>query len=142
MSERVRTRHSSARKRQEGSEAEEHGPAHEGSAELPAEAQASALSRFTASRVLDPQIELTREGLRHTQARGAGVGGQKSAPPREVAAIGHPAPMIELLGLLLATPRQRPPTGDPGAEPSTGVAGEERFRAVLGGLHHVYERGA
>ena len=33
---------------------------------LPAEAKASALSRFTVSRVLDAQIELTREGLRHT----------------------------------------------------------------------------
>ncbi len=49
-------------------EAEEHGPDHAGSAELSAERPASVLSRFTAPRVRDVQIELTREGLRHTPA--------------------------------------------------------------------------
>ena len=43
------------------------------------------LSRVTARRVRDAQIELTREGLRH----------RSSPTPREVAAISHPAPMIE-----------------------------------------------
>ena len=33
------------------------------------EGSASVLSRFTASRVRDAQIELTREGLRHTSTR-------------------------------------------------------------------------
>ena len=46
-------------------EAAEHGPDHAGSAELSAKGPASVLSRFTASRARDAQIELTR-GIRRT----------------------------------------------------------------------------
>ena len=74
---------------------------------------------------------------RATRCRGA-----KVCAPREVAAIRHPAPMIELLGLLLATPRQRPPTVDPGAEPPQGSPERSTAGPSSAALHHVYERAA